>query len=208
MNHKQKLGYMALGASIMALGIIIGQIITPDIEAQSNGVFDEITCRTLKVVDKNGKRRAFLGRGVTPLTPGHELVGNVFQLFDKEGKKAIELSTDDLLNEIVLYDKKGNQAVRLVEVRGSYTAIQVGQSGKQGFSVDLFDGRHSIKVYDPSETTEFEADGHKLVSEKEAFSVDVSNTRNALKLWGKAPYQKGIGFYGDSNEAKQTTWRP
>ena len=30
MNHKQKLGYMALGAGIMALGIIIGQVITPD----------------------------------------------------------------------------------------------------------------------------------------------------------------------------------
>ena len=29
MNYKQKLGYMALG-------IIIGQVVTPDIEAQSN----------------------------------------------------------------------------------------------------------------------------------------------------------------------------
>ncbi len=44
-NHKQKLGYMALGAGILALGIIIGQWGTPDIEAQSNGVFDEITSR-------------------------------------------------------------------------------------------------------------------------------------------------------------------
>ena len=54
MNHKQKLGYMALGAGILALGIIIGQWGTPDIEAQSNGVFDEITCRSLKVVDETG----------------------------------------------------------------------------------------------------------------------------------------------------------
>ena len=44
-NHKPKLGYMALGAGILALGIIIGQWGTPDIEAQSNGVFDEITSR-------------------------------------------------------------------------------------------------------------------------------------------------------------------
>ena len=36
MNQKQKLGYMVLGAWIMALGIIIGQlVITPNIEAQS-----------------------------------------------------------------------------------------------------------------------------------------------------------------------------
>ncbi len=33
MNHKQKLGYMALGALILAIGITIGQFITPNIEA-------------------------------------------------------------------------------------------------------------------------------------------------------------------------------
>ena len=27
MNHKQKLGYMALGAGVLAIGIIIGQVI-------------------------------------------------------------------------------------------------------------------------------------------------------------------------------------
>ena len=50
MNHKQKLGYILLGAGIMALGIAIGQFITPDIEAQNNGVFEKITCRELEVV--------------------------------------------------------------------------------------------------------------------------------------------------------------
>ncbi len=34
MNHKQKLGYMPLGAGILAVGIIIGQVVTPDIEAE------------------------------------------------------------------------------------------------------------------------------------------------------------------------------
>ena len=29
MNHRQKLGYMALGAGIMAVGITIGQFVTP-----------------------------------------------------------------------------------------------------------------------------------------------------------------------------------
>ena len=56
MNHKQKLGYMALGAGIMALGMIIGQWGTPDIEAQNNGVFDEIVCTGLTVVNHAGKR--------------------------------------------------------------------------------------------------------------------------------------------------------
>ena len=53
MNHKQKLGYMALGAGILAIGNIIGQWGTPDIEAQSNGVFDKITCREIEVIDKD-----------------------------------------------------------------------------------------------------------------------------------------------------------
>ena len=40
----------------MAVGITIGQWGTPGIEAQSNGVFDKITCRELEVVDKDGNK--------------------------------------------------------------------------------------------------------------------------------------------------------
>ena len=54
MNHKQKLGYILLGAGIMAVGITIGQFLTPNIEAQNNGVFDKIQCRELEVVDTTG----------------------------------------------------------------------------------------------------------------------------------------------------------
>ena len=43
---------------------------------------------------------------------------------------------------------------------------------------------------------------------KEKFWVTITPSRNELQLWGKSPYQNGIVFYGDSNEAKQTTWRP
>ena len=196
---------MFFGAVIMLVGLVVGAIVSPPLIAQSSAVFDKVVCREIEVVDENGKRRAFLGRRVTLLSPGHELVGNAFQLFDKDGEKVIELSTDDLMNEIVLYDKKGSHAVRLLEAGGRYTAIQVGQSGKQGFSVDLYDDLHSIAVYDPSETREFEAEGRKFVSEQRAFGVSVTNNRNELQLWGKSPYKRGIGFYGDSNEAKQST---
>ena len=63
MNYKQKLGYTLLGAGIMALGITIGQFITPNIEAQSNGVFDKITCRELEVVDAKGNKAIVLVGG-------------------------------------------------------------------------------------------------------------------------------------------------
>ena len=63
MNHKQKLGYMAVGALILALGITIGQVITPSIEAQSNGVFDRIECSVLTLVDELGNEQIQLAAG-------------------------------------------------------------------------------------------------------------------------------------------------
>ena len=82
MTHKQKLGYMLLGAGIMALGIIIGQVITPEIEAQSNGVFDEIQCRKLTVVDHNGKRAVLLSSENDDM-----LNSNSVKIFDQKGGK-------------------------------------------------------------------------------------------------------------------------
>ena len=44
MKTLETLGYMGLGALILVVGIVIGQVITPDIEAEQNGaLFDEIT---------------------------------------------------------------------------------------------------------------------------------------------------------------------
>ena len=84
MNHKQKFGYMALGAGILALGITIGQFITPDIEAQNNGVFDEITCQSLKMLDKAGKVKVVL--------IGHEEGGSV--AINDKGKTSNSLRSD------------------------------------------------------------------------------------------------------------------
>lgn len=57
MNHKQKLGYMALGAGIMLVGLVIGAIVSPPLIAQRNGVFDKIVCREIEVVDKDSETR-------------------------------------------------------------------------------------------------------------------------------------------------------
>ena len=80
MNHKQKLGYTLLGAGIMALGIIIGQWGTPDIEAQSNGVFDEIVCKGLRVIDEEGNKAIDLSTD----SEGCSIV-----VYDKEGRRGI-----------------------------------------------------------------------------------------------------------------------
>ena len=46
---------MALGVGILAIGIIIGQVVTPNIEAQSSGVFGEVVCTGLTVVNHAGE---------------------------------------------------------------------------------------------------------------------------------------------------------
>lgn len=112
MKQKQKLGYMALGAGILALGITIGQVITPGIEAQNNGVFDEIQCSKLTVVNKNGNEGVIL----VSLEEGSGVI-----VLDERGKTAIELSAfaskpqfynalierPPLLNGIKIYDEAG-----------------------------------------------------------------------------------------------------
>ena len=113
MNHKQKLGYTLLGAGIMAVGITIGQWVTPDIKAQNNSVFDEIRCSKLTVVDKNGNEGVIL----VSLEEGSGVI-----VLDEHGKTAIELSAfaskplynaiqaierSPLLNVIKIYDEAG-----------------------------------------------------------------------------------------------------
>ena len=61
MNYKQKLGYTALGAAIMLIGMWVSPLISPPVTAQHNGVFDKIQCTSLTVVDNMGKPAVILG---------------------------------------------------------------------------------------------------------------------------------------------------
>ena len=87
MNYKQKLGHTFLGAGIMAVGIIIGQLVISDIEAQNNGVFDKITCRELVVVDKNGSEVIVLES---------REARNIVKVYDKTRKDLIILDSTGL----------------------------------------------------------------------------------------------------------------
>ena len=115
MNHKQKLGYMALGAGIMALGIIIGQVITPNIEAQSNGVFDKITCRELEVVDQDGTPAIVLeSKDYTKrLTFFDEKV-------DQDGTPAIVLESKDYTRRLTFFDYAHEEEAIILESTGDW----------------------------------------------------------------------------------------
>ena len=126
MNHKQKLGYMALGAGILAVGIIIGQIITPDIEAQRNGVFDEIVCRSLKVVDKDGNRAISLSASTygNPSYGSLKMRQNVIEVYDGQGKEeAVSIGWYDdrprAQSSVIVHQNTGTYGVKM-QATGSY----------------------------------------------------------------------------------------
>ena len=55
MNHRQKLGYTALGAIIMLIGLGIGTIVAPPLTAQRDPTIEHIQCASLTIVDENGQ---------------------------------------------------------------------------------------------------------------------------------------------------------
>ena len=79
----EKLQYMVIGAVLMAVGIGIGSIFTSPLAAQRNDVFDEITCRKLTVIDKNGETAISLASDQDK----NNITLNNITLFDDKGTK-------------------------------------------------------------------------------------------------------------------------
>ena len=104
MNHKQKLGYIVLGAAIMAVGITIGQFITPNIEAQSNGVFNKIVCREIEVLDEDGNKAIGLR--------SNDKATSV-SIYDRRGNIAAVLGTEGDGTRLTFWDKFGEKALVL-----------------------------------------------------------------------------------------------
>ena len=117
---EQKSGYMALGAGILAIGITIGQFVTPDIEARNNGVFDKIICREIEVIDKNGKtaiwlmtdehggRVSVLGKDDGIASMSTDQHGGVVGVFNNQGKTRAFMGVDAFGNGgVATLDKNG-----------------------------------------------------------------------------------------------------
>ena len=99
MNHRQKFGYTVLGAVIMLVGIGVGSIVSPPLIAQRDGVFGEIECTKLKVVDKAGKAAISLFADEDQ---------NYVVLYDKARQEwAVALVAGEEHNDVVIYDKAG-----------------------------------------------------------------------------------------------------
>ena len=204
MNHKQKLGYMALGAGILTLGIIIGQFVTPDIEAQNNGVFDKITCRELEVVDAKGDKaivlisEEFRGKGIGG--EDYEIWENKMVFYKRQGKEAVKLVVEKSGSEILLNDRKGNRGVWL-------------RSG-QNFVSD----NNKIVLYDPNKAgaNEYEHQGASLRCSGDSFiedikgfsSLSLNSSNNSMIALKSNDAENSIRIESDEEHNSIWIWNP
>lgn len=114
MNHRQKFGYTVLGAVIMLVGIGVGSIVSPPLIAQRGGVFSEIECTELRVVDKTGKTAVHLSVRED---------GNGIAVYDTAGQKAITLTAVELGNSVTVCDKAGKAVVDLIAIEAGKGAV-------------------------------------------------------------------------------------
>ena len=139
MNNKQKLGYMASGAGMLAIGLIIGQFLAPDIDAQSKSVFDKIYCRQIVVEDAEGK-------------PQMILADNRIDVFNKQGKGVISLIADNRQLQLLISDPVGKKGISLLSIdKGAAQGNIVSVFNKQGKTAialmsTVLDS--SVRVYD------------------------------------------------------------
>ena len=98
MNQKQRFGYTFLGAVIMLVGIGLGSIVSPPLIAQRDGVFGEIECTKLRVVDKAGKTAVLLATTED---------GNYVTVTNKAEEPAITLIADEVTNRVTIHNKVG-----------------------------------------------------------------------------------------------------
>ena len=99
------LGYTALGAVLMLIGLGVGAIVSPPLIAQRIGVFDEIHCSKLTVSTKYGKPVIVLGAG--------EEDGGGIVLFNPTWTQAAILHVDQVGGRLALHNAKGNPMIAL-----------------------------------------------------------------------------------------------
>ena len=139
MKQKMCVRSMFLGAGIMAVGITIGQFIAPNIEAQSNGVFDEIQCTELTVMDKNGKSAIRLGSYDE---------GNCVFIYDKRGKVGAILCAGDQGTSVSIYDKYQKRGIGLDTVETGNSVVVYDKRGKEAIGLDAVRTGNWVSVYD------------------------------------------------------------
>ena len=202
MNHKQKLGYTVLGAAIMAIGITIGQFVTSDSKAQSNGymalgavvllgavgltnppsnsVFDKITCRKLEVVDEKGNQSVVLESREAMLEKNS---GNI-TVYDTKGNQSVVLSGGEseigLGGGVLIQDEKGNLAITLQSIPPGNSVSVHGKNGETGKSVWM-----SVNEYNSADVRVYDKEDQAQVA------MGMTERGGEVRVWSKEGKQGG-----------------
>lgn len=209
MNNKQKFGYTGLGALIMLIGIGVGSVVSPPLIAQRNGVFNEITCRKLTVVDEAGNKAIYLtstkeANGVFVANQASQLaislassgeMGNAVFVHDKLGKVAMRLSsTDGSGNSIMLFDKLQQPVIELAGqttnysyMHNLYQSFMYGDQGGAQLIVSDKDGKtiideRGMAIY----ANETASPSIEIVRGKHANQVAVSDVEDKKQVMKRA----------------------
>lgn len=171
MKHKQKFGYILLGASIMLCGITIGQFITPNIGAQQDGYFDSIMCRQLIVKNPDDDMsRIYLSPPSVIITRGDKMAiklqsseqhGNVMTICNPQtGKRSVTMGSTETINWVSLWDLREEDSLS-VGMFGTENKNEVfvtnPQTGKKGLEMkgDKFANHLTVSDYKNSTSSAF-----------------------------------------------------
>ena len=160
MNTLQKFLYMAIGAGILALGIIIGQSVTPGIKAQSNGVFDTIECHRLVIKNTtDDTSEMYLSPDSMIITRGtkkaiqlqsREHTNELIIYYPKTGKEAVEIFSAGAGAGIMTYEQRNQSPATFMISTGHENVIAVKVPGRdvRGVAIESSDNANHLKIYD------------------------------------------------------------
>ena len=150
MHFKQKLAYMALGCLFTIIGYILASLSGNPVDAQSQGnkseptVIDEIVCRSLRVVNADGK---------TIVSIDTDSNGGYMDIRHASGEKAITIGIGDKSKEglVAVWGKDQKGSIQLnTDEYGGYMAIfnNGGKNVLQASVDDMGEGFVQVKTKD------------------------------------------------------------
>lgn len=187
MNYKQKLGYTALGAAIMLIGMWLSPLIAPPVTAQHNGVFDEIQCKKLTVVDSKGKKAVEL--------TGGEKWGNAVEVFNEQGNEtkypqtAVVLHSNVFGNGVTVYNEQMERAVSLTSFP-SVDAISPEAWGQSKVAVYDQQGKEAVIL-----TGDEKVSNSVVVYNHQGEGVARQQFRNATDKVLNKQWKPAVGLY-------------
>ena len=153
---------MALGATILMVGIVMGQLLNPAVAIRTSEVVDKLVCREIQIVDEKGQLMTFLGA---------DQQGGQLMMYDSQRKPLIHMSAANRGGSLLVWGKDGDQRISLnTDEKGGAVTIWTpdnkigavmstlddlsrlhigGQSGKVVISADETESSIDLIDYEP-----------------------------------------------------------